>query len=92
MPKKPNSEIRAALREIAATLRDLAATLDSQVEALHNAKPQKPRAPDKAPHITKRMAKNIRYLAMCGTSNADIAAVYKINQGRITDVLNGKYD
>ena len=91
MPKKPNAEIRAALRDIADTLRDLTALLDEQADALHNAKSLKPRANNKSPKVTKGMARAIRALAWQGVASHDIAAQLGINPGRVNDALNNKY-
>lgn len=105
MPKKPNPEIRAALIEHAHRLLGQADELKSyadkleqtahgiltEADELHNAKPLKPRTKKHAPKVTKAMARNIKALALAGWPNADIAAQFGVNQGRVTDVLNGNY-
>ena len=106
MPKKPTSEIREGLvylgnllfaqadllRGQAAELDEIAGYLMDDANELHNAKPLKPRTKKHAPKVTKAMARNIKALAMIGWPSADIAAHFGVNQGRVTDVLNGVYD
>jgi hypothetical protein len=92
MPKKPNAEIRQNLRDYAHALINIASELQSEADALQNAKPLKPRTKKHAPKVTKAMARNIKALAMVGWPSADIAAHFGVNQGRVTDVLNGVYD
>lgn len=75
----------------AAMITEIATWIDQEAEHLSNAKPLKPRAKNKSPKVTKAMARNIKALAMAGWSAADIAAHFGVNQGRITDVLNGNY-
>lgn len=66
--------------------------VDEMVEKLHNSKPLKPRAKNKSPRVTKAMGKAIKTMAAMGMANDQIAAQFNINQGRVTDALNGKYD
>lgn len=106
VPKKPNAEIRNVLlvladqfadganllREMAEDTDELVAQMRREIDELHNAKPLKPRAKNKSPKVTKAMARSIRAMANMGIANDQIAASFNINQGRVTDVLNGKYD
>lgn len=105
MPKKPNSEIRATLlnlisdidgqvdllRAQADDLEMMATRLRDEANELYNAKPLKPRAKNKSPKVTKAMARAIRTMASMGIASDQIAANFNINQGRVTDALNGKY-
>jgi len=105
MPKKPNAEIRRIitsrvhalvnyadnLRSVADAVEQLSRDILLEADELKNAKPLKPRTKKNAPKVTKAMARNIKALAMAGMSSADIAAHFGVNQGRITDVLNGNY-
>jgi len=44
----------------------------------------------KSPPVTQEMADHIRWLYRHGMMQHDIAAHYRINQGRVSEVVNGK--
>ena len=44
----------------------------------------------RSPPVTEEMARHIRKLYRLGMMQHDIAAHYRINQGRISEVVNGK--
>ena len=44
----------------------------------------------RSPSVTPEMARNIRWLYRHGMMQHDIAAHYQINQGRVSEVVNGK--
>ena len=44
----------------------------------------------KSPTLTQEMADKIRWLHRHGMMQHDIAAHYRINQGRVSEVVNGK--
>ena len=44
----------------------------------------------KSPPLTHEMAAHIRRLYRLGMMQHDIAAHYRINQGRVSEVVNGK--
>lgn len=106
MPKKPNAEIREALmllggdlftkadalRDQAAELDEIASFLMDEANELHNAKPGKPRAEPVPSGITRAVVIAVKARAFAGEAASDIAARYGFNQGRVTDIINGKYD
>ena len=44
----------------------------------------------RSPSVTEEMAHRIRWLYRHGMMQHDIAAHYRINQGRVSEVVNGK--
>ena len=44
----------------------------------------------KSPPVTREMADHIRWLWRHGMMQHDIAAHYRINQGRVSEVVNNK--
>jgi hypothetical protein len=44
----------------------------------------------RSPPVTLEMAQHIRKLYRLGMMQHDIAAHYRINQGRVSEVVNGK--
>jgi hypothetical protein len=44
----------------------------------------------RSPQVTLDMARNIRWPHHRGMMQHDIAALYRINQGRVSEVVNGK--
>lgn len=106
MPKKPNSEIRTDLLDIALNmdaqadllraqaedLETIAQALRDEADELRNAPPGKPRAEPIPSGITRAVVIAVKARAFAGEAVSDIAAHYGFNQGRVTDIINGKYD
>lgn len=106
MPKKPNADIRTdllnlaldmdaqadLLRAQADDIETLAQSLRDEASELHNAPVKKPRAKAVPSGITRAVVISVKARAFAGEASSDIAAHYGFNQGRVNDILNGKYD
>jgi len=89
-------EVANRIREISAQIQTdypaEAIELGQLADELRRRSPTLPRAPATSTPMTPELADEIREFAEAnpGTSHQDIAVVFNVNHGRISEVLSGK--
>lgn len=89
-------QVANRIREISSNIKghfpELAAELLELAEELKRRSPTAPRAPATSTQMTPELADEIKEFADAnpGTSHQDIAVVFNVNHGRVSEVLSGK--
>jgi hypothetical protein len=89
-------EVANRMREIAAQIQDSfpaeAIELTQLADELRRRSPTLPRAAATSTPMTPELAEEIREFAEAnpGTSHQDIAVVFNVNHGRVSEIISGK--